>query len=119
MLNLYKKAKALTIFILLKGFARCKRIHARIHPMDSGFQVLDFGSFVSGTWVPDSNHKWVSGFLELYSGLQSPGFRIPDSTTKNFSGFRNLDSFTWGEKVYPLLGRFLVSFKVLVFVLVS
>ena len=25
------------------------------HAMDSGIQVLDFGFFVSGTWIPDSN----------------------------------------------------------------
>ena len=49
--------------------------------MDSGFQVLDSGFLVSGTWIPDSTTKicW-----------------IPDSISQNFpdSGIRN-----------PLVGR--------------
>ena len=27
------------------------------HAMDSGFQIVDFGAFVSGIWIPDSN-RW-------------------------------------------------------------
>ena len=45
--------------------------------LDSGFHAVNSGSFVSTTWIPDSNRQWDSGFLELYSGYQSPGFRIP------------------------------------------
>ena len=33
--------------------------------MDSGFQVLESGIFVSGIWIPDCI---VIEFLELYSG---------------------------------------------------
>ena len=43
--------------------------------MDSGFQVLDSGYFVSGTLIPDSNPWWDSRFLD-------PKSRIPDSTTQ-------------------------------------
>ena len=39
--------------------------------------MLDSGSFVSGTWIPDYNRYEGSGFLELYSGFQDPGFQIP------------------------------------------
>ena len=45
--------------------------------VDSRFQVLDSGFFVSGTWILDSKLDWDSGFLGLYCGFQSPGFRIP------------------------------------------
>ena len=44
--------------------------------LDSGFHAVDSGSFVSTTWIPDSNRQWDFRFLELYSGFQSPGFRI-------------------------------------------
>ena len=27
----------------------------RFHSVESGYQVLDSGCFVSGTWIPDSN----------------------------------------------------------------
>ena len=127
---------------LFKGFARCKRsqdspgfwipFHGFRIPhegqsktvslkwngfqaVDSGFQVLDSGSFVSGTWILDFNRQWDSGFLELYSWFQSPGFQIPQQKFR----IQDHDSLTWDEKVYPQLGRFLVSLKVLVFVLVS
>ena len=47
--------------------------------LDSGFQALESGLFVSGTWILDSNRHQDSGFLELYPGIQSPGFRIPQT----------------------------------------
>ena len=47
--------------------------------VDSRFQVLDSGSFVSGTWIPGFNPQWDSGFLWLYSRFQSPGFQIPQA----------------------------------------
>ena len=41
-------------------FAPCKGIQdnldSKFHALDSGFQVLDSGFFLSGTWIPDSNH---------------------------------------------------------------
>ena len=40
--------------------------------LDSGFQVLDSGFFVSGTWILNSNHDKDSGFPWLNSGFQSP-----------------------------------------------
>ena len=73
-------------------FAPCKGIQD-----NSGFQAMDSGFFVSGTWISDSNREWIhSGFLELYSGFHSPGFRIPQQEfqvldsgfhKKKFSGF--------------------------------
>ena len=47
-------------------------LDSRFHAVDSGFQVLN-----SGTWIPGSNRSWDSGSHELHSGLQSPGLRIP------------------------------------------
>ena len=60
-------------------YVRESKTVSRIHFVNSGFQVLDSGLSVSGTWIPDSNRLWDSGFLELYSHMrfQSPGFRIP------------------------------------------
>ena len=60
--------------------------------VDSGFQFLEPGFFVNGTWIPDSNYYRDSVFLELQSRLQSPGFRITqariarilNSTRNNF-----------------------------------
>ena len=60
--------------------ASCTGIQDSLHTIDSGFQVLDSGPFVGGTWIPDSNRKRDSGFLELNSGFHS----------KNL-----LDSFIW------------------------
>ena len=45
--------------------------------LDSGFNAVGSGFFVSGNWILDSNLYWNFRFLELYSGFQSPGFRIP------------------------------------------
>ena len=46
-------------------------LDSRFHAMDSGFQVLDFGFFVSGAWIPDSNHRLDSkGKNLLDSGIQ-------------------------------------------------
>ena len=44
--------------------------------LDSGFQTINFGFLVSGTWIPDFNLYRDSGFLELNSGFPSPGFPI-------------------------------------------
>ena len=50
------------------------------HAMESEFWKLDFGLFVSGTWIPDSGFRIPDstfvGFLtlEFYSTFQSPGF---------------------------------------------
>ena len=56
--------------------------------MDSGFEVLNFGVFVTGTLIRDSNRLRGSEFLEFNSGFLSPdsgfhkqkfrGFRIPN-----------------------------------------
>ena len=45
--------------------------------MDSAFQVLDSGSFVSRNWIPNSNGWWIPDSFQQYSGFQNPGFRIP------------------------------------------
>ena len=47
--------------------------------VDFGFQELDNGFFVTGTWIPDSKRQLVSTFPGLYSGFQSPGFWIPQA----------------------------------------
>ena len=44
--------------------------------VDSRLQVLDSRFFVRRTWIPDSNHWWVSGFVELSSEFQSPKSRF-------------------------------------------
>ena len=31
-------------------------LDSEFHAVDSVFQVLDSGFFLSGTWIPDSNH---------------------------------------------------------------
>ena len=65
----------------LQKFSPCKRIQDSL-----GFQVLDSGIFVSGTWIPDSSRKWDSDSLRNtldYKALDSgfhkqkfPGFQI-------------------------------------------
>ena len=54
--------------------------------MDSGFQAVDSGFFVSRTSILDSNRYWIPDSLSC----------IPDSKTQD-SGFRDLGSLTWGE----------------------
>ena len=61
--------------------------------MDSGFQVLDCGFFVSGSWIPDSNGWWDLDSLSCTpdaKALFSRLHKIPDCTSKNFpdSGIR-------------------------------
>ena len=51
------------------------------HAMDPGFQLLDFGLFVSKTWIPDS--------LRCNSGFQSPGSRIPQANFSLIPDFTN------------------------------
>ena len=63
--------------------------------MDYGFQLLDSGFFMSGTWTPDSNRQRDSGLLELYSEIPSSGFWIPEA---KFPGFRNPDCLRWDDK---------------------
>ena len=74
--------------------------------MDSGLEELDFGFFVCGTCILDSDGQWDSGFLQLCSGFRSPGFwitqflNLPDSgfhKQTEYPGFQNTDSLTWGE----------------------
>ena len=53
--------------------------------MESGFQALDSGFLVSGTWIPDP-HRGIPDSLS--PGFQIPLatiFLIPDSTSKNFA----------------------------------
>ena len=52
-----------------------------------GFQILDSGSFISGTCVLESNRLRDSGVLVLYSGLHQ----------KKFLRFWNLDSLKKGD----------------------
>ena len=40
--------------------------------MDSGFERLNFGFFVSGTWIRDSSRLRDFEFLEFNSGFISP-----------------------------------------------
>ena len=49
--------------------------------MDPGFQLLDFGLFVSKTWIPDS--------LRCNSRFQSPGSRIPQANFSPIPDFTN------------------------------
>ena len=42
------------------------------HALDSRYQVLDSGFFVSGTWIRIPIVGGIEGFLELYSGFQTP-----------------------------------------------
>ena len=55
----------------LQKFSPCKRIQDSL-----GFQVLDSGLFVSGTWIPDSSRKWDSDSLRntLDYKAQDSGF---------------------------------------------
>ena len=55
--------------------------------MDSGLEELDFGFFVCGTCILDSNGQWDSGFLQLCSGFRSPGFWITQFLNLPDSGF--------------------------------
>ena len=57
------------------------------HAVEFGFQILDSGSFVSGTCVLESNRLRDSGVLVLYSGLHQ----------KKFPRFWNLDSLKKGD----------------------
>ena len=59
------------------------------HAGESGFQVLDSGILVSGTWIPNSNKKWDLDSLRFWISKR----RSPDSTRKNF---RIADSLSWG-----------------------
>ena len=61
----------------------------------SGFRVLDSGSFVSGTWIADSNRWWIPDSLSCIPyGIPKP--RIPDSTAK----------ICWiPESQFPYMGR--------------
>ena len=56
-------------------------LNSRFHAVNSGFQVLDFGFFVSGTWISDSIREWNSGFLGLYSDSKAyaSGLWIPQA----------------------------------------
>ena len=46
-----------------------KGFNSGFHIVDYGFQVLDSGFFVSGTWIPDSEFRIpiCSGFPEFLS----------------------------------------------------
>ena len=57
------------------------------HAVEFGFQILDSGSFISGTCVLESNRLRDSGVLVLYSGLHP----------KKFPRFWNLDSIKKGD----------------------
>ena len=56
--------------------------------------ILDSASFVTGTWILDSNRNRDSRFLGLNSGFQSLGFRI---WRAKISVFRNLDCLKGGD----------------------
>ncbi|CAH3044047.1 unnamed protein product [Porites evermanni] len=57
------------------------------HAVEFGFQILDTGSFLSGTCVLESNRLRDSGVLVLYSGLHQ----------QKFPRFWNLDSLKKGD----------------------
>ena len=61
--------------------------------VDSRFQVLDSRFFISRTWIPDSNHCWVSGFVELYSEFQSKKSR--------FDKQKNSCIMDYKSKIFP------------------
>ena len=67
--------------------------------LHSGFQVLDSGFLVSGTWTPDTNLLRDSGFLELNYGFQSPGFQIPRVT---FSRIPESDYLAWDDNWHSM-----------------
>ena len=76
-------------------------LYSGFHAVDSEFQALDSGFFVSGR---DSGVQSLGGFLIPWSVFRIPKRRISDSTRKisripqeKFSGFRNSDSPTRGE----------------------
>ena len=73
------------------------------HPMDSGFQVLDFGPC---QWNLDSGFQSLVGFRIPWAVFQIPEPRIPDSTSKiariqdsrnKILSDSNPDSLTWGD----------------------
>ena len=74
-------------------------LNCRFHAVNSGFQVLDFGFFVSGTWISDFIREWNSGFLELYSDSKAyaSGLWIPLAKISRIpeSGFPHI-----GRSVY-------------------
>ena len=67
--------------------------------LDSGFNAVGSGFFVSGNWILDSNLYWNFRFLELYSGFQSPGFRIPQ---QKFAGICIPQARRWYPSAYHL-----------------
>ena len=67
------------MFYLSKPFLETK---TRFGIRDSGFEILDYGFLVSGTWIPDFNRYTDSKALD--SGVQK----------QNFSGFQSPDFLT-------------------------
>ena len=85
--------------------------------MDSRFQVLDAGFFVSGTLIRDCIHK--SDPDSLSCEAQDSGFhkrKFPDSgyhkalISENF--LRNPDSLTWGERIHSHADIFIPRVKI-------
>ena len=48
-------------------------------------EVLDSGFFVSGTWIPDSNHLWGSGSLSCILARVQNSFIIHKQKTKEIN----------------------------------
>ena len=76
-------------------------LYSGFHAVDSEFQALDSGFFVSGR---DSGVQSLGGFLIPWSVFRIPKRRISDSSRKicrtpqeKFSGIRNSDSLTRGQ----------------------
>ena len=63
--------------------------------LDSGFQVLDPGFFVSGTRFRILSLATFK--LYMYSGLQSPGFQIPRPTIFGFLIPRSELPYVWRQ----------------------
>ena len=79
--------------------------------MHSGFQVLDSGFLVNGTWIPDPNLLRDSGFLELNYGFHSPGSQIPQVT---FFRIPESDYLTWDDNwhsIAPWKGIWIPEFE--------
>ena len=55
------------------------------HAVDSTFQVLDSGLFVSGTWIPDSNHLWGSDSLSCILDRVQNSFIIHKQKAKEIN----------------------------------
>ena len=57
--------------------------------MDSGFQVLDSGSFVTRNWIPNSNGWWIPDSLSSIPDSKTQIFRIPQAKISRIpkSGF--------------------------------